>query len=79
MPSEEDRERATVYMEGLAEMQRDWTREPKPRSGKTHAAPGTGKGARPAAKGGAPKAGAPRNGRGAKKAAGSGQGGRGKS
>ena len=26
MDSEEERERATVYMEGLAEMRRDWTR-----------------------------------------------------
>src|SRR5436190_8710071 len=26
MPSEEDRERATVFMEGLAEMRRDWSR-----------------------------------------------------
>ena len=24
MPSEEERERATVYMEGLAQMRRDW-------------------------------------------------------
>lgn len=27
MPSEEDRERATVYMEGLAEMYKDWRRK----------------------------------------------------
>jgi hypothetical protein len=26
MASEEERERATVFMEGLAEMRRDWTR-----------------------------------------------------
>jgi len=26
MASEEERERATVYMEGLAEMRRDWTK-----------------------------------------------------
>jgi len=26
MPSEEERERATVYMEGLAEMYKDWLR-----------------------------------------------------
>lgn len=26
MPSEDDRERATVYMEGLAEMYKDWRR-----------------------------------------------------
>jgi hypothetical protein len=40
MPSEEDRERATVYMEGLAQMRKDWglagsgTRKPgQPRRG----------------------------------------------
>jgi hypothetical protein len=27
MPSEEERERATVYMEGLAEMYKDWMRK----------------------------------------------------
>lgn len=27
MPSEDDRERATVYMEGLAEMYKDWRRK----------------------------------------------------
>jgi len=27
MGSEEERERATVYMEGLAEMRRDWSRK----------------------------------------------------
>ncbi len=26
LPSEEERERATVYMEGLAQMRKDWTR-----------------------------------------------------
>ena len=26
MPTEEERERATVYMEGLAQMRRDWAR-----------------------------------------------------
>ncbi len=26
LPSEEDRERATVYMEGIAEMRRQWTK-----------------------------------------------------
>jgi hypothetical protein len=31
MASEEERERATVYMEGLAQMRRDWAR-PKRRS-----------------------------------------------
>jgi len=25
MPSEEDRERATVYMEGMAQMRKDWS------------------------------------------------------
>ena len=39
MSTEEERERATVYMEGLAEMRKDWVKEPKPRSGgKTAAA-----------------------------------------
>jgi hypothetical protein len=33
MPSEEERERATVFMEGLAEMRRDWTRERGGRKG----------------------------------------------
>ena len=28
MPTEDDRERATVFMEGLAEMRRDWQRQP---------------------------------------------------
>jgi hypothetical protein len=27
MPSEEERERATVYMEGLAQMRSDWARQ----------------------------------------------------
>ena len=32
LPSEDDRERATVYMEGLAQMFKDWTpRASKPR------------------------------------------------
>ena len=31
MNSEEERERATVYMEGLAEMYKDWTRRSKKR------------------------------------------------
>jgi hypothetical protein len=35
MTSEDERERATVYMEGLAQMQRDWSR------------PGKAKGPRP--------------------------------
>jgi hypothetical protein len=32
LPSEDDREKATVYMHGLAEMQRNWVKK-KPRSG----------------------------------------------
>jgi hypothetical protein len=31
MSSEEERERATVYMEGLAEMYKNWTRKKKRR------------------------------------------------
>ena len=31
MASEEERERATVYMEGLAEMRKDWSRDQKPK------------------------------------------------
>ena len=31
MDSEDERERATVYMEGLAEMRKDWLREPTPK------------------------------------------------
>jgi hypothetical protein len=33
LPSEDDREKATVYMQGLAEMQRNWARK-KLKSGK---------------------------------------------
>lgn len=40
MSSEEERERATVYMEGLAEMQRDWS---KVKPGGPGRAGGTGK------------------------------------
>jgi hypothetical protein len=29
MNTEEERERATVYMEGLAQMRKDWTKGPK--------------------------------------------------
>ena len=32
MASEEERERATVYMEGLAEMRGEWSRKPKRQS-----------------------------------------------
>jgi hypothetical protein len=31
LPTEDDRERATVYMQGLAEMQRNWARKKKPK------------------------------------------------
>ena len=31
MPTEEDRERATVYMEGMAQMRSDWARPKKKR------------------------------------------------
>jgi hypothetical protein len=33
MTSEEERERATVYMEGLAQMRSDWARVARPRKG----------------------------------------------
>ena len=39
MPTEEERERATVYMEGLAQMRSDWARQRKPGSRKRK--PGT--------------------------------------
>jgi hypothetical protein len=32
MPSEEERERATVYMEGLAQMRKDWGRRKSSKS-----------------------------------------------
>jgi hypothetical protein len=34
MASEEERERATVYLEGLAQMRKDWAREGAPRKPK---------------------------------------------
>jgi hypothetical protein len=34
LPSEEERERATVYMEGLAEMRAEWNKKRKGRSKK---------------------------------------------
>ena len=34
MNSEEERERATVYMEGLAEMYKDWVRKEKRKKSK---------------------------------------------
>ena len=33
LPSEEEREKATVYMEGLAQMRRDWTEDSGRRKG----------------------------------------------
>ena len=36
MASEEERERATVYMEGLAQMRKDWAREGAPRGNRGH-------------------------------------------
>jgi hypothetical protein len=36
MASEEERERATVYMEGLAEMYKDWRTQPKVKGSKSH-------------------------------------------
>lgn len=35
LPTEDDREKATVYMHGLAEMQRNWTKKRKSKSGRT--------------------------------------------
>ena len=37
MASEEERERATVYMEGLAQMRRDWSGKKKGGGGRTKA------------------------------------------
>jgi len=34
LPTEDDRERATVYMQGLAEMQRNWSRKKKSKTGR---------------------------------------------
>ena len=36
MTSEEERERATVYMEGLAEMYKDWVRKEKQKKSRRH-------------------------------------------
>ena len=47
MHSEEERERATVFMEGLAEMRKDWARENKPRAHRTGGASGAGGAGRP--------------------------------
>ena len=47
MASEEERERATVYMEGLAQMRRDWSgRDRKVRSKKADVRSESGKGKR---------------------------------
>ena len=35
LPTEDDRERATVYMQGLAEMQRNWAKKKKSKSGRS--------------------------------------------
>lgn len=43
MPSEEERERAVVFMEGLAEMRNDWQREPKVGGRKRATGPGAKK------------------------------------
>ena len=34
MNTEEERERATVFMEGMAQMRKDWTRQGRPRKPK---------------------------------------------
>jgi hypothetical protein len=36
LPTEEDREKATVYMQGLAEMQRNWAKKKKPKGGRVN-------------------------------------------
>jgi hypothetical protein len=43
MTSEEERERATVYMEGLAQMRSDWARREKKSRGPKHTKRGGGK------------------------------------
>ncbi len=40
MASEDERERATVYMEGLAEMAKDWSRASAPTGARKAGAPG---------------------------------------
>ena len=47
MSTEEERERAAVYMEGLAEMRNDWLREGKPK--RAGSAGGAARAKRPAA------------------------------
>lgn len=39
MPTEDERERATVYMEGLAEMAKDWSRASAPQGARKTGAP----------------------------------------
>jgi len=53
LPGEDERERATVYMEGLAEMQKDWLKAARPKGG---GASKKAQSARPA--GGRPRGGA---------------------
>jgi hypothetical protein len=50
--SEEERERATVYMDGLAQMRKDWARQDRPPAG-------AGKPGRPGGSGGSGKSGRP--------------------
>ena len=40
IPSEDERERAAVFMEGLAEMRKDWQRESQPQARGRKKAPG---------------------------------------
>jgi hypothetical protein len=49
MATEDERERATVYMEGLAEMAKDWSRDSAPKGARKPAAAG---GSRPGGPGG---------------------------
>ena len=35
LPTEDDREKATVYMQGLAEMQRNWAKKKKTKRGRS--------------------------------------------
>jgi hypothetical protein len=43
LPSEDEREKATVYMQGLAEMQRNWAGKRKSRSGRNASSRSSGK------------------------------------
>ncbi len=51
MDTEEERERATVYMDGLAQMRSDWAREARPKGGP--ASPKPSRDANPKARGSA--------------------------